>query len=300
MFKLMKVEPLFSFSCSLPSPLPSTRYDHMSISQEENRIYYGFPVYSNISVFDLEGDFLFSIKIHIPLFILGKLCSLSSNKLCVSNRHPSINIYIITSEGEVITKLNLTNVHVRSFIDCKYSVKNNILYFASHYTIYSLGDEGVVELKSELSMSYPLSVNIACIDENALFICNRDGKISIFDLEQSTLLRELKLDMPHRYNTRCFDFSDHIFFYYFFMRSYIDIIICSPIPNSESVLDGKIIRISIADRYKTMSVHSQTRRLYVGEKENRVRVYSLDEIIKLATKTDDKIIEPEQDADIHF
>ena len=302
MSKLLKVEPLFVFPCSLPSPLSSTRYDHMSICQEDNQIYFGFPVHNIISVFDLDGNFLFSIKIRISLFILGKLCSLSANKLCVSNRYRPLlfSIYIITCEGVVITKYNMANVNPRSFVDCKYSVKTNILCFAKLHVIYSLGDEGMIELKkTDFRISNRPSASITFIHTNLLLVYYKFGKISVFDVEHDVLLRELNLDIRPRYNMRCFDYSDNLFFYYSMPSEIVLKVVYSPNQNSASLLDGRSIRLSVpAAKFKLMAVHSKSRRLYIEERDNRVRVYDLDEIIRLSsTKPDEKETDSEQDAD---
>ncbi|KAI6661727.1 hypothetical protein LOD99_9914 [Oopsacas minuta] len=282
MENVLGIKPAFSFSCDNSAP-KTLSYSHMTISQLHDTVYIGYPQIKSILAFDLQGNYLYSIKINIPQFIIGKFCPMSENVLVICNAMPSASIYLITTDGVVITEFPTPLNH--RIIDCISSEKYNIFYILTFHSGYSFGKEGMLKLDTIFVTNFVRrrlkAISIIDDDMNMIIRYRQDGTLYIYNTRED-VLRPLPIKILSF--SKVFVFDGYVICPD--MRRHRNkIAICQFCPHNSSnvsyVMDiGKYDTIHSKLSAKTSIIHVSSRKLYLGNRENNITVYNLDDLLE--------------------
>ena len=285
---LLKTSRCYSFFGGPQSGKTTKTYGLIVVSQLYNRVYIVHPHIGSFLVFDLQGNYLYTTKITIPGFIVGKICLISETVLCICDIrriNPTI-IYLITNEGLVITKFIYRSTMPRNswFVNIISSEKHNIFYIITSKAVHSLGKEGLFEIAAiNRSSTFPTILGIRIIDENMnLLVCYNDS-MYIY----STLENRFEFLIKLKYWLSNFEVFDG---YVVCVCDARRLLVVS-LDKKKAVLIECINRWPIIprDSVSCCSIHVPSRKMYIGNKyNNMVSVYSLDKLIELYHKNDER------------
>lgn len=284
------ITPVLTFSCD--STPHKKSFSHMEVSQLYNTIYVSYTDISSILAFDLQGHYLYTIKITVPKFIIGKFCPLSDTVLVVCNRYSSrMSIHLITTEGIFITNFLQPDNLGTGIRDCISCEKHNVFFIMTNSALYSYGKEGMMKMK--------------IIHRSKITTRRQKEIISIIDDELNMVIRNVLLSDLYLYSPR--DHSLKLFhcgipsscsaivyegfiFSPDFRRGRYRIGVC-PVNSTRMtyVIDlGRYSPVYSKVEAKSYLMHTASRMLYIGDKCNVIKVYSIDELLRTYQKMNQK------------
>ena len=276
------ITPVLTFSCD-SAPHKKT-FSHMEISQLHNTVYIAYSHINSILAFDLQGHYLYTIKITVPNFIIGKFCLLTDAVLVVCNRYSSHkSVHLMTTEGIFITNFLQPDNLGTGIRDCISCEKHNVFFILTDSELYSYGKEGMLKM-TNIPRRYNsrLALKEVSIIDDELNLVTRHVFSSNLYL-YSPRFHSLKLfhsGIPASNSVIVFDgyiFSPD------FRRGGYRIGIC-PINSTDLtyVVDlGKYTPVYSRVEAKSYLLHVSSRMLYIGDKCNVIKVYSIDELLKI-------------------
>lgn len=284
---LFKVKPAFSFSWDNPSR-KQDHYSYVSISQLQNTIYISYSNINTILAFDLYGNHLYSIKIDIPTFILGKFCSLSKNLFCVCDVHAQGKIYFVTGEGIMITSLAIVHDRLRyysrfsSIVECIAAEHLNVFYIANECNVYSYGKEGMFRIAVDIDPNYyHRGIRAVSIKDDDLNLVIRAYYSWYIYYAQEGRMEKLQIPITG--------------FNKFIIAQ--DYVLCYDDQIAPSLAIGRLsskhvsyvkdaIWIIHPRRFcHTISLHTSSRLVYILNKNTNVVVFNLDDLLELYQET---------------
>ena len=286
------ITPVLTFSCE--SSLLKKPFSHMEISQLHNTVYIAYPDISSILAFDLQGHFLCTIKITAPNFIIGKFCPLSDTVMVVCNQYSSRkSIHLMTTEGIFITNFLQPDNLGTGIRDCISCEKHNVFFILTDSELYSYGKEGMMKMTNVFRRS----------DRNRGIVTLKE--ISMLDEEMNLIIENVFSSNLYLYNPR--DHSLELFhsgipasssaivfdgyiFYPDFRRERYRIGVC-PVNSTTItyVVDlGRYTPVYSKVEARSYLIHFASRMLYIGDKCNVIKVYNIDELLRVYQKMNRK------------